>query len=305
VYDVVGIGASALDNLSVIDGYPIEDERIEVEGFTWQGGGNVATALVAVARLGGNTCFHGFIGDDENTRTILEGFKREGVDVRHIKIKKGLNPYAFILINKRNSSRTILYSRKDVPIFRGEDVDSRVLRNTKVILIDTYYDEASFRASEIAKERGISVVIDAEWVTPHCQETMNNATHVIASKSFALEYTGKKNSSDIEQVLKEIAGKTTCPFICITLGNKGSIAFDRNNGEVYRQAAFKVDVSDTTGAGDVFHGTFSYLLTKGYAIGELIRYSSACAAMACREIGGRRGIPTMEELLAFIEASNI
>ena len=66
-----------------------------------------------------------------------------------------------------------------------------------------------------------------------------------------------------------------------------------------------MDVQDTTGAGDVFHGTFSYLLTKGHSIGDILRYSSACAALACREIGGRRGIPTMEELLAFIEASNI
>ena len=73
VYDVVGIGASALDNLSVVDGYPAEDERIEVSEFTWQGGGNVATALVAVARLGGKTCYHGFIGDDENTATVLDG----------------------------------------------------------------------------------------------------------------------------------------------------------------------------------------------------------------------------------------
>ncbi len=305
MYDVVGIGASALDNLSVVDGYPIEDERTEVEEFTWQGGGNVATALVAVARLGGKACYHGFIGDDENTGTVLEGFKSEGVDVRHIKIKKGRNPYAFIMINKRNSSRTILYSRKDVPVFRGEDVDSHVIRNTKVVLIDTYYDEASFRASEIAKERGISVVIDAEWVTPHCQEMMNNATHVIASKSFSLEFTGRTSNSDNERILKEIAEKTACPFICITLGERGSIAFARKNGEVYRQKAFKVDVSDTTGAGDVFHGAFSYFLTRGYGIVEIMRYSSACAAMACREVGGRRGIPTLPELLAFIEASNI
>ena len=110
MYDVVGIGASALDNLSVVDGYPAEDERIEVSEFTWQGGGNVATALVAVARLGGKTCYHGFIGDDENTATVLEGFKSEGVDVRHIKIKKGRNPYNINL----NRSRHML--EKPVPL---------------------------------------------------------------------------------------------------------------------------------------------------------------------------------------------
>ena len=300
LFDVVGIGAYCLDTLAVTDGYPAEDEKTEVEDITVQGGGNVATALVAVARLGGHACYHGIVADDENTGVILDGLKREGIDAHYIKVVKGRNPFAFIIINKRNSSRTIMFTKKDVPGVSKEEVDLSVVENSKVVLLDFYFEEASVRASEIAKSKRIPVVIDAERVTPLCSDIMQNASHIIASKSFSYAFTEESVNTDINTILEKFSKKIKSPFICITLGDQGSVCIERNSGKKYFQPAFHVSVADTTGAGDVFHGAFCFFLSKGYEISEILRYSSACSALACRAIGGRKSIPFMNELISFL-----
>ena len=305
MFDVLGIGAYAVDYLCVTSGYPREDEKIEAETITVQGGGNAATACVAVARLGGRACYHGLIGEDENTRLILEELKRENVDISHINIRKGNNPLAFIIINRKGSTRTIVYSKQSIPSFKAKDVNIETIREAKVLLIDFYYEEAALRASETAKNAGIPVVLDAERVTPYSSDIMRNTTHVIASKNFALEYTGCSQNKDMSHVLDELSRKTVCPFVCITLGENGVVCFDRQMNKKYSQRAFKIDVTDTTGAGDVFHGAFSLFLSRGYSVPEILQYSSACSAMKCRELGGRKGIPAMKDLLRFLESNKL
>jgi ribokinase len=299
MFDVCGIGAYCLDYLGVVDAFPVEDEKIELGTIEIQGGGNIATALVAVARLGGNACFCGVIGNDENTDAILKGLTQEKIDVSSVKVERGKNPFAFIIINRRKSSRTILYTKSMVPPYGKEDVDAAMIRQSKVLLLDFYHEDASLVASQIARERGIPVVIDAESVKPLSSQIMENATHVVASRTFALRYTGLPPESDMEVVLEQFLRMVPCHFVCITMGEQGAIAGERDSERRYRQKAYPIDVVDTTGAGDVFHGAFSYFLSKGSPLEEILRYSSASAALACRAIGGRKGIPTMGELESF------
>ncbi|KPJ88596.1 MAG: hypothetical protein AMS17_04900 [Spirochaetes bacterium DG_61] len=299
MFDVCGIGAYCLDYLGVVEAFPAEDEKLELGTIEIQGGGNIATALVAVARLGGNACFHGVIGDDENTDAILKGLAQEKVDVSSLKVQKGKNPFAFIIINRKKSSRTILYTKSMVPSCGKKDVDAKVIRESKVLLLDFYHEEASLTAAQIARKKGIPVVIDAESVKPLSSQIMANATHVVASRSFALRYTGLPPTSDVEVVLEELLRMVHCPFVCITMGEQGAIGGERDSRRRYRQKAYPIEVVDTTGAGDVFHGAFSYFLSKGSSMEEILRYSSASAALACREMGGRKGIPTMGELESF------
>jgi sulfofructose kinase len=301
MFDVCGIGAYCLDYLGVVDAFPAEDEKMELGSIELHGGGNVATALVAVARLGGSACFHGVMGNDESAGAIRRGLSQEGVDVSHLKITEGKNPFSFIIINRARSSRTILYTKSQVPQFREQDVDRTVVGQSKVLLLDFYHEEASRAASEIAHQLSIPVVVDAESIKPLSQQIMKNATHVVASKNFALQFTGRSGSSDMEKVMEELADRTLCPFVCITLGENGSIALERESGRIYRQKSNRVKVVDTTGAGDVFHGAFSYFLAQGYPMEEILRYSAGCAACACRQVGGRKGIPTMKELMDFIK----
>jgi sulfofructose kinase len=258
---------------------------------------------VAVGRLGGKAGYHGVVGTDDNTRLILDELNREKVNTDNVEIKAGNNPTAFVIINRGRSTRTIVYSKKNIPSFGYDDVNTDLLKEAGVLLIDFYYEKASLKASMEAKKIGIPVVLDAERVTPLADEILLNTSHVVASKSFALEYTRCPEGTDMGAVLDTFASKTVCPYIFITLGREGVIGLDRENNKKYSRRAFEVDVFDTTGAGDVFHGAFSLFLSRNYSMDDILLYSSAASAIKCRELGGRKGIPTRKEVDEFLEVN--
>ena len=88
-------------------------------------------------------------------------------------------------------------------------------------------------------------------------------------------------------------------IVGITLGDDGCILSWEN--EIHREPAFVMDVVDTTGAGDVFHGAFIYGLLQDWPLTRIARFANAVAAMKCRELGGRAGIPALDEVMAFLE----
>jgi ribokinase len=301
MFDVCGIGSSVLDYLCEVDHYPAENEKIVIERFGSQGGGLIGTALVAVARLGGKACYHGKLANDEKASQILESMKSEGVDVSHTISENGINPFVVVVINKKTGSRTILYTQPTSLTMQESQVDESLIANSKVLLIDFFHPQASLAAVGIASKRGIPVVVDAEKVTPLSLEIARRATHVIASKDFAFQITGRSRDSEVSEVLEQLAAKIPCPFLGITLGADGAIGIERPSRKEYFQRAYEVEVVDTTGAGDVFHGAFAFFLSQGFPISKALSYSAACAAMKCREHGGRQGIPTMNDLIHFLD----
>ena len=87
--------------------------------------------------------------------------------------------------------------------------------------------------------------------------------------------------------------KQTPGFLCATLGREGAVALV--DGSILQVKGFEINVVDTTGAGDVFHAGFIYGLLQNWEVREILRFANAVAALKCRDLGGRRGIPTLEE----------
>lgn len=301
-YDVLGIGTYCIDYLCFVPRYPKEDEKVEAEEIEIQGGGNIASACVAASRLGGNVCYHGTVGKDDLTGQILSGLKSEGVDTTHVKTKKGRNPSAIVVVNACRGSRTILYLKKDnIPAFDAGEVDPDLIRASRVLLVDFYHDRAALAASIIAQEAGIPVVVDAEKDSPLAGEILSNATDIVASERFALHAVGADTCENKWELLERFAAKVKRPSVTITLGSRGAVCLAENGRRKIEQKAYPVDVVDTTGAGDVFHGTYALYLARGYRQEEILRLSSACAAMKCRKKGGRKGIPQHDELFRFLQ----
>ncbi|MBN2324621.1 MAG: hypothetical protein JXQ30_12870 [Spirochaetes bacterium] len=303
-FDVLGIGTYCIDYLCFVSRYPKEDEKLEAEQIEIQGGGNIASACVAASRLGGSVCYHGTVGKDGLTEHIIKGLKNEGIDTAHVKIKKGRNPLAFVVVSKERASRTILYMKNEVPLFRAGDVDPALILASRVLLVDFYHEEASRAASVIAHEAGIPVVVDAEKDSPLAGEILSNATDIVASEKYALRAVGEDSCEDKWELLERLAEKLKRPSITITLGKRGSVCLAENGRKKIEQKAFRVNVVDTTGAGDVFHGVYALYLARGYRQEEILRLATACAAMKCREMGGRKGIPAQDELLRFIREND-
>ncbi len=293
---VVGLGQCSLDYITLLDGFPQEDAKKEVVDFTVQGGGPVATALVTLSRLGVNSAIVGRVSDDPAGDEIRRGLKAEGVGVKGLLARPGgRSQQAVVLVNRKAGSRTICWQRPTVEPLSPREVDPVFFKGARFILLDGLMMEASYKAAEHAARLGIPVMLDAGSMRPGMLKLASMSDYLVCSDRFVSDL-----KLSIKEAFKKLrTGRTRA--VTVTVGDKGSFTF--YEGKVYLQKAFKVKAVDTTGAGDVFHGAYAYGVIQGWDIKRTVEFASAVAAMKCRELGGRAGIPTLTEALRFIRGT--
>ncbi len=174
------------------------------------------------------------------------------------------------------------------------DVPLAAVRAARVLLVDDHEPLAASAAARAAREAGVRTVIDVEKLRPGTEELLQHIDILIASETFPYELTGL---SDLGSALREMARRFEPVLTCATLGPKGSLALvgDRE----LRTPAFDVHVVDTTGAGDAFRAGFiaGWLRAGDHAsIQEVLRYAHGVAALNCRGLGARDGLPTHDEV---------
>ncbi len=292
---VVGIGQCAWDMLAVVDRFPQSDTKKEVLVWEEQGGGPVATALVTLSRLGVSCRFYGVTGDDREGGAIRQSLLEEGVDVTGlVKRPNATSQTAFIAIDKSMGTRTIFWKRPSGDPLRLEELPPDFLDGAEFLLLDGLMKDVSLFAARQAKKAGISVMLDAGRVREGLLELARACDFVVGSEEFARELGWKDDPASFRQeVRKRGFGITT-----ITLGGRGSVTFAGD--EVFSCPAFSVETKDTTGAGDVFHGGYLYGLLQKWPPKDAVRFASAVAAIKCRKLGGRAGIPTLSEVQQFL-----
>ena len=295
--EVLGLGQACVDYLGRVPSYPLEDGKTELLDLQSQCGGPASTALVTLSRFGIKTSFLGSVSDDPIGVEILKGLKAGQVNHSFLKITPGhTSQFAFIAVSRDSGHRTIFWHRGSVPPLKKEEVDLSPFPGAKVLHLDGLMIEASIEAAKQARAKGLKVVLDAGTMRPGSIELVSQIDVLIASARFAVPLAGE--NSQPEKALEALC-RLGPREIVITLGVKGSIGRDR--GEFVRQSAFPVEVVDTTGAGDVYHGAYIYGLLKGWAMKACMRFASATAALKCRAIGARAGIPTLQQVTQLLE----
>ena len=107
-FDVLGLGCAAVDDLLYVDAYPPPDRKVRVRRRERQCGGLTATALVAAARLGGRCAYAGALGEDEDSRFVIDCFRREGIDTGHLVRRPEARPIrSTIVVDETHRTRTI------------------------------------------------------------------------------------------------------------------------------------------------------------------------------------------------------
>jgi len=297
-FDVVGLGYCNIDYLGIAPHYPALDEKVKLLEFTRQGGGVTGSAMAAVARLGGKARYIGKIGDDDFGRFLLAEFQAENVDTGALIVQPSSpTPFSFIVVDQATGKRTILWTPSGMMLYPHEVRREDVITG-KVLHVDAHYAEAAMQAALWANEANIPVVMDAGSFRHGSIELMERTDFLIASELFAKESTGSVNPE--ESVRRLFSGRRK--LAAVTLGERGCIYMTSEG--MFRQPAFTVDVVDTTGAGDVFHGAFSYGLAQNWEYADIIRFASAVAALKCTKLGGRAGIPTLDETMSFLDAQS-
>ncbi len=292
-FDVVGLGANAADVLLVVPHHPRAGEKVRFRSLTREGGGQTATALVALARLGYRTLYLGGIGDDPEGRRSIAQLDVEGVDTSAVRVRPGgLSQQAYILVDERSGERTILWGRSEGMILGPEEITRRQVLQGRLLHTDAQQPRTAARAARWAREGDTPVLADLERVRPGLEAFLPHVDLLIAGSDFPERATG---SGDLDSALPALAERTGGGLVMVTRGAEGVAALVE--GRVRRFPAYAVDAVDTTGAGDVFHGAFAAACLRGVDLEEAIDLAQAAAAMKCLAMGGRAAIPRSWEAI--------
>jgi sugar/nucleoside kinase (ribokinase family) len=292
-FDAVGFGLNAVDHLCVVEHFPQFDTKSEILDCRILAGGQVATALTFLARMGLKAKYIGKVGSDDLGRLSLQSIAAEKIDVSSVKIgAEARNQYAFIIIEKGSGERTILWQRDPRLSFSESELSRAEICSGRVLYLDGYDQPAALTAARWAQAAGIPVVADLDKVVPYCRELLQNIDFLITSANFPSEFTG---IMDFEQSLAAL--RPYCRgFIAATLGAKGSAALIGDRCIYF--PGHPVQAADTTGAGDIFHGAFLYGLLQNWPVQKIVRFANVAAALNCRFLGARGGIAGLAEILS-------
>jgi sulfofructose kinase len=297
-YDVLGLGCAAVDELLYVPSYPAPDTKMRVLRRERECGGLGATALVAAARLGARCAYAAVLGNDPISQFVIDSLQANGIDVSHIPRRGDARPvYAIIVVDEKTGTRNIFYDNS-APTGADDELPApELIRSSRVLFLDQYGMTGNLRAARIAREAGIPVVADIEILNlPGLDELLEYIGHLIVSEEIAEKLTGQADPSSAARQLW-ISSRQA---VAVTCGDKGAWYISSDSQQPRHQPAFAVNVVDTTGCGDVFHGAYAWALARGLEIRERIRLASAAAAVKATRRGGQRGAPDLPTVQAFL-----
>ena len=295
------MGQACVDYVGRVPVYPVEDSKMELEGLFISCGGPAATALVTLARLGVPTSFLGSISDDPFGVQIADSLEEERVNISFLKITPGhSSQFAFIAVTMGEGKRTIFWNRSSAPELTPKEVSLDRFPGARILHLDGLMLDAGKEAAEQAKKRGMTVVMDAGTLREGTLGLLSQVDILIVSEPFADALVGAEAPRQRSlEGLRELGPRQ----VVITLGAKGSVGLDRNG--FVRQHAFPVVSMDTTGAGDVYHGAYTYGLFQRWNMAECMAFASAAAALKCMNGGGWRGIPDIKAIDGLMKGKSV
>jgi len=295
-FDAVAFGLNAVDYLILVPYYPEFNTKTELISHKLAPGGQCATAMVALARLGLRTRYIGTVGSDDLGRFQLESIVSEGVECSGVQVIDGAeSQIAFIIVDQKTGERTILWRRDDKLRIPAKEVDRGMVISGRVLHLDGHDVAGATKAAEYARAAGVPTVLDIDNAYTGVENLIPLIDFLIASTSFHERVTGE---TDLRAGLKKLSAMTGSRFVAATLGRDGVLAFYRD--QFLHVPGFEIDCVDTTGAGDAFHGGFIYGLVKGMSVEETLRFANAVAALKCRAVGARTGLPRLDEVNALL-----
>ena len=288
------VGITVLDRIWYLADLPKEGGKYVANNYTEVGGGPAATAAVAAAKLGADVDFIGRVGDDDTGSRLLAELESLGVNTRFTRIFKGARSSQSAVLVDASGERIIAnYPSPDLPAEADwlQDID---FSQWDVVLADVRWHDGAKQALSLARQQGVTTVLDADITPQDIAELVALSDHAAFSAPGLQRLT---QIAEAESALKK-AQTLTNGHVYVTQGKDGCYWLEK--GALSHLPAFQIDVVDTTGAGDVFHGALAVRLAQNQPAQEAVRFASAVAALKCTRPGGRAGIPDCDQTRSFL-----
>lgn len=298
-FDAVGFGTNAVDFLIVVPEYPAFNSKIKLTDYIQAAGGEAATTMVGLARLGLKTSYVGRFGTDSEGDFGLQTLRQAGVDTSFAEqIEGARTQIAFIVIDERSGERTVIWHRDAKLSFSEQEAPAAAGAMGKVLHFTPHDTRACLKLARAARAAGTIVSIDIDNVFEGVEELLAEVDILIASAEFPEKFLGIK---DKKEALRELKARFGCPVTGVTLGETGSLLLCEN--EFVESTGFAVPggCKDTTGAGDAYRVGLLYGLLGGETVEDAARKANAVAALKCRALGARTALPDGFELSELIK----
>ena len=295
IFDVTGLGSLAVDLIGSIDAWPELGTKNPFSAFDIYDGGLTGTALTAVSRLGGKASYIGKLGKSDMAVRAYRSLEQEGIDLSNTIRDDITEPIiSFVLSSRINDHRNIFFKKNNLNFpFQNEIPDKYWYKKTKLLFTDHVAGEAGLEAVKTANRNQLPVVVDIERIQENTEDLLKFSNHIIVSEEFARLFSGTEKSDNQFKALR----KNNFQSIIITRGKNGCMV--SHNNEILNIPGIKVQVADTTGCGDTFHGAYALEIARGKDIFTAAKTANIVAAMCAMSVGGRTGIPDSKLLKEF------
>lgn len=305
--DVVGLGLAIVDVVLRVERMPVWEDPRGLLDFTLADGGPAGTACYVASTFGLRTGFVDSVGDDDLGEHRRRSLERAGVDTSRLVAREGAEDHVVVVyVDARTGERVFSFRRGFLsrPVDVAE-LDREYIESARILHLDGSHGAAALAAARWMKESGGTVVLDAAATSHEVLEparTLVAETDVlICGSGFAPMLTGEDDVWRAGRAALDLGPRV----VVQTEGSRGSYTVARpsdGRDAEFHTPAFEVDVVDTTGAGDTFHGAYLVGLARGWDLERCASFSSAVAALHCTVLGNRRGIPSMDEAEALMAA---
>ena len=299
MHDILVIGSLNADLVVRAPRFPQPGETISGEDLQTLPGGKGANQAVAAARLGTSVSMLGRVGKDNFGDYLLQNLQSNQVDTNHVQREDGSTGTAIIIVDSNGQNSIVLSPGANGKV-SPTDVETLPLSGFSLLLLQLEIPiETVLSAARRAKDSGLRVLLNPAPAYSLPDELITRSDYLVPNEN-ELNLLTNQTVNDIPsaeraaRILLERGAQT----VIVTLGANGALIVTKENSK--HIPAFKVNVVDTTAAGDAFIGGFASALLQDKSLEDAVRYGCGCGALATTKFGAQPSLPTKEEVETYL-----
>ncbi|WP_412747060.1 ribokinase [Krasilnikovia sp. MM14-A1004] len=286
---IVVAGSANMDLVGLAERLPVPGETVLGDDFLMVPGGKGANQAIAAARAGGRCTFLGAIGSDAFGVSLKARLTASGVDTTHLRVSYGSSGVAVIMVDRHGENSIIVSPGANSTFTDLTAAERAAIGDADVLVCQQEIPVATVtEAARVARAAGTRVVLNAAPARPLPPELLAAVDLLVVNENEARAVTGLPEP-DLGALL------ALAPLVVLTLGADGARYAERD-GRDERIPAYRVEVADSTAAGDAFTGALAVAWGEGRDLVEAVRWAAAAGAVCVRTVGASVSLPTRADI---------